>query len=91
MLHLYQAKSFLPANPLSDMYVCFFRELFKTVSVTDEDMARVLSKLKFIKSKRQLMNLKRILCSSTITRQLKQYLNVETCCGTGPFWEVDFN
>lgn len=49
MLHLYQAKSFLPANPLSDMYVCFFRELFKTVSVTDEDISRVLSKLKFIK------------------------------------------
>lgn len=71
MLHLYQAKSFLPANPLSDMYVCFFRELFKTVSVTDEDMARILSKIKFIHSKRQPKNLKRILCLSTIKTSIK--------------------
>lgn len=71
MLHLFQAKSFLPANPLSDMYVCFFRELFKTVSVTDEDMARVLSKFKFINSKRQPKNPKRILCSNTINTSIK--------------------
>lgn len=53
---------------------------------TDEDMARVLSKFKFINSKRQPKNLKRILCSSTINTSIK---TVSKCgdirCGTCPF------
>ena len=62
---------------------------------TDEDMARVLTKLKFINSKRQPKNLKRILCPSTINTSIK---TVSKCgdirCGTCPFLKqgssVDF-
>lgn len=62
---------------------------------TDEDMARVLSKFKFINSKRQPKNLKRILCPSTINTSIK---TVSKCgdirCGTCPFLKqgssVDF-
>lgn len=51
-----------PRNPIIAQVVSNLNGVLKT----DEDMARVLSKFKFINSKRQPKNLKRILCSSTI-------------------------
>ncbi|XP_062604091.1 uncharacterized protein LOC134265884, partial [Saccostrea cucullata] len=68
-----------PKNPNITPIVQNLNEILKT----DEEMSNVLSKFKFINSKRQPKNLRRILCPSKITKSTK---SVTKCkdprCGT---------